>query len=80
MSRGRRAIWKEFALELLIYAVFVIGYFLLVLRFVGDWIAGLHAQRPVAYAFVALGLILVQGVVLESVTRTLMRLISQRRT
>jgi hypothetical protein len=69
---------KAFAIELVIYSVLVSGYFLLVLHFLGDVLADLEKSHRVAYATVALLLIIGQAVLLESVTTLLLRLIRGR--
>ena len=70
---------RTVAVELVLYALFVTAYFLLVLHLLGDWLHGLVDRHPVVYAFVALGLILAQGVILEVVTTKLMKLAGFRR-
>jgi hypothetical protein len=69
---------RAFSIELGVYAVFVVGYFLLVLHFLGDWLHGLFDHHRVSYAFVAISLIIGQAVVLEFVTTFLMRLLKGR--
>ena len=59
---------RNFVIEVLVYAMLVLGYFLLVLRFLGKPLEQLYANHLTVYAFVALALIVVQGVVLEFVT------------
>jgi hypothetical protein len=51
----------------------IIGYYLLVLRYLDEWLVGLFETRLVVYAFVGLGLILLQGVALDIVTTLLLR-------
>jgi hypothetical protein len=63
---------RNFAIELLIYAVLVVGYFLLVLRYLGDPLKELFDGNLVLYAFAALGLIVAQGVALEAITTFLL--------
>ena len=65
----------NFAIELVIYAILVVVYFLLVLRLLGDPLSQLYQDNLVLYAFLALGLVLVQAVVLESVTSFIMKLL-----
>ncbi|MFA5109873.1 MAG: sodium-independent anion transporter [Desulfobaccales bacterium] len=65
----------SFSVELIVYAAFVTGYFLLVLHFLGDWIKHVYYHDKTRYAFLAVGLISAQGVVLERLTHSLMRLI-----
>jgi MFS superfamily sulfate permease-like transporter len=67
----------SFLVELVIYAGFVIGYFLLVLHFLGDWIDKVFKSNKVLYAFLALGLIVIQGVVLERLTTSVMWVIQR---
>lgn len=66
---------RNFAIEVLVYAGLVLGYFLLVLRFLGEPLARLFSTNLVLYAIVALLLIVVQGVVLEAVTSFIMGLL-----
>ena len=69
---------RAFLVELAIYAVLVIGYFFLVLHFLGGWLQQLQTQHRVAYAAVAILLIIGQAVLLESVTTFLLWLIRGR--
>lgn len=59
---------RGFAIELVIYAVLVVAYFFLVLRLLGDPLERLFSSHLTVYAFVSLGLIVAQGVLLEAVT------------
>lgn len=59
---------RNFAIEVLIYAALVVGYFFLVLRFLADPLEKLFEDNLTVYGIVALLLILAQGVVLEAVT------------
>ena len=65
---GRRALIRNFVLELLVYSVLVVGYFILVLRLLGGFLEALVEGNPNLYGFVALGLIVTQGALLEFVT------------
>jgi hypothetical protein len=64
---------RDFAIELVIYGMIVVAYFFLVLHFLGDWVTSIYKTHRTAYAFVALMLIVVQGVVLEMLTTALMK-------
>ena len=66
---------RAFAIELVIYAVLVTGYFFAVLHFLGGWLVQLETQHIRVYAIVAISLIIGQAVVLEWVTTSLMRLL-----
>ena len=62
----------SFLLELLIYPGFVIGYFFLVLHLLGDRLDQVFESNKIYYAFTALALIVVQGVILERLTAAVM--------
>ncbi len=63
-----RKIIRNFIIEMLMYAALVVGYFLLVLRFLDDPLEWLFSNNLILYALVALVLIVVQAVLLEAVT------------
>jgi hypothetical protein len=69
---GIRKLIRNFAIEVLIYAVLVVGYFFLILRYLGDPLKQLFDENLILYAFVALGLIVVQGAALEIITSFLL--------
>jgi hypothetical protein len=69
---------RAFALELVIYALLVTGYFFLVLHLLGNWLYQLEVQHRYIYAIVAILLIIGQAVLLESLTTFLIRLIRGR--
>ena len=72
MNQKKTVYWRKlvrnFVLELIVYTGLVIAYFLIVLRFLGQPLKALFGTNLPLYALVALGLIVVQGAVLESVT------------
>ncbi|HXI83415.1 MAG TPA: hypothetical protein VNL17_04915 [Verrucomicrobiae bacterium] len=68
----------SFLMELGVYSVFVFAYFFLILHFLGGWIKHIFDQNKTLYAFVALVLIIVQGVALEMLTTGLLRMIRSR--
>lgn len=73
-STGSRTIaWL--LVEMIIYAVFVYVYYQLVLHFLSGWLKELFDAHESLYAVVALGLIIAQAALLESVTTGLFRLI-----
>ena len=67
-NSGMRTLIRHFAIEILIYAVLVVGYFVLVLRLMGGVLQGLFEENLTLYAFVALGLTVAQGALLQLVT------------
>jgi hypothetical protein len=69
---------RAFLIELAIYAVLVVGYFFLVLHFLGEWLHQLETGHRYTYAGVAILLIIGQAVVLEGVTTFLLRMLRGR--
>jgi len=67
-----RILLRNFAIELLVYAVLVVAYFFLVLKFLGPWLSELYRSDLRFYAIAALGLIVIQAVFLEWLTSFLM--------
>ena len=65
---GVRTVIRNFAIEIVIYAVLVVGYFFLVLRLIGEPLVKLFNSNLTLYAIVALVLIVAQGVLLEAIT------------
>lgn len=63
-----RILLRNFAVEVLIYAALVVGYFVLVLRVLGEPLKRLFMDNLTLYAFVALALIVVQGAILDLLT------------
>ena len=62
-------------LEIVIYSGLIFGYYLLVLRYLGPWLAEIFETNLVKYAFIGLGLIFTQAVVLDFITSYLMKYI-----
>ncbi|MBV9490624.1 MAG: hypothetical protein JO069_13020 [Verrucomicrobia bacterium] len=67
-----------FIIELVLYAVFVLVYFLSVLHFLGGWLGELFEHRRGLYAIVTICLVVVQAVGLEFLTSWILRWIRQR--
>jgi hypothetical protein len=70
-----RRLIRSFAIEMLIYSALVVGYFFLVLRFLADPLERLFSNNLTLYAIVALVLIVVQAVLLETITLFVMGLL-----
>jgi hypothetical protein len=66
---------RAFLVELGVYAVFVTGYFFLVLHYLSGWLQDLHLNHVKVYALATIVLIIGQAVLLESVTTWLLRLL-----
>jgi hypothetical protein len=77
LKHGVKSLFKSFSLEFLIYTGLVVGYFFLVLHFLGDWLNHLFRQERKIYAIVALALIVAQGLVLEGLTRALVFIVGK---
>jgi hypothetical protein len=58
----------NFAIELVVYGLLVLAYFLLVLRYLNEILTDLYNNNLITYAFLGLGLVVAQGVVLEFIT------------
>lgn len=69
-----RRLLRNFLIEMVIYGVLLVGYFLLVLRYLAEPLTQLFESNLVAYGFVALGLMALQAVALDGVTTLLVRL------
>lgn len=66
---------RAFLVELAVYAVFVTGYFFLVLHYLSGWLQDLHLNHVKIYALATIVLIIGQAVLLESITTWLLRLL-----
>ena len=66
---------RAFLIELAVYAVFVTGYFFLVLHYLSGWLQDMHLNHVKIYALATIVLIIGQAVLLESVTTWLLRLL-----
>lgn len=78
MNRQAENFLRSFFLELLVYSGLVAAYFFAVLHFLGNWLHHLFLQEREVYAWVALGLIIGQGFLLEILTRLLLAWIKPR--
>ena len=77
-KKEKEKTFRAFLIELAVYAVFVTGYFFLVLHFLSGWLQNLNLHHVKLYALLSIVLIIGQAVVLESVTTWLMRLLRGR--
>jgi len=79
MEENTRRLLRNFAIELLLYALLLVLYFIVVLRVLGRPLLELYMEQPVIYAAAALLLIVAQGVMLEYLTSLLIRLLGLER-
>lgn len=68
-----RKLVMQLVIEIAIYAVLVVGYFFVVLRFLGKPLETLFGRSLPAYAFLGLLLIVAQGILLEALTSLIIR-------
>ncbi|MBN1148528.1 MAG: hypothetical protein JXA78_14815 [Anaerolineales bacterium] len=68
MQINWKRLLRNFAIELGIYGILVVAYFLVVLRILGEPLTKLFHQCLEVYAILALLLIIGQGVILEAIT------------
>ncbi len=73
-SRRRRQQMSTAAINLVLYAILVVAYFIVVLQWLNEPLARLFAQDMPRYAVVCVLLILGQGLLLDIVTASLLRL------
>ena len=78
MKKDTATTLRAFLIELAIYAILVVGYFFLVLHFLGTGLQQLSLHHRYTYAVVAILLIIGQAVVLEAVTTFMLRLLRGR--
>ena len=67
-----RKLLRNFIIELFVYGSLVFLYFYLVLQFLGGFLENLFNTNLITYAFIGLGLIVAQGVLLDFVTTFLL--------
>jgi len=77
-KKEKEKTFRAFLIELAVYAVFVTGYFFLVLHFLSNWLQDLHLHHVKIYALTTIVLFIGQAVLLESVTTWLLRLLRGR--
>lgn len=70
-----RLILRNLAIEMVLYAILLIGYFLVVLQYVAQPLANYFDSNLTAYAFIGLGLIIAQAVLLDNIVGFLIKLL-----
>lgn len=72
---NEQRIWmlvRNFVIELIVYSILVVAYFVIALRLLGEWLDRLFHSNLVTYALISLGLIVAQGVLLDVITSFLL--------
>ena len=67
-----RMLVRNFVIELIVYSILVVAYFVVAIRLLGEWLARLFHSNLVTYALISLGLIVAQGVLLDVITSFLL--------
>jgi hypothetical protein len=78
MKPELRTSLKQYLMEFFVYALLIAAYYLLVLHFLGDSLKQLYHDNRRLYAVLALALIVGQGLLLEALTRLLLKWIQPR--
>jgi MFS superfamily sulfate permease-like transporter len=82
-EKALRSLSKEisfllsFLVEFVIYVGLMVGYFFLILHYFGGWVDKIYKINKIYYAFLALGLVVGQGLVLERLTAVMTWLIER---
>ncbi|MBV9998614.1 MAG: hypothetical protein JO015_05815 [Verrucomicrobia bacterium] len=74
----KKRVLRPFLIEIALYAVFVLAYFLSVLHFLGGWLGDLFEHQREWYAAVTIILVVVQAAGLELLTGWILRWVRQR--
>ena len=69
---------RNSVLHLVVYSALLLGYFYLVLSYLSGWLTGLFHHHRMEYAFAAILLMIVQAVVLQTISGWILRLIRRR--
>ena len=70
-----RILFRNLLIEIIIYSALIFGYYLLVLRYLGDWLMSIFQSNLVLYAVTGLSLTVIQAAFLGMVTSFLMKYI-----
>jgi NADH:ubiquinone oxidoreductase subunit H len=73
----KKRLLRPFLIELVLYAVFVLVYFLSVLHFLGGWLGDLFEHKRELYAVVTIVLVVAQAAGLEFLTSWIVRWVRQ---
>lgn len=79
MTPGQKSTLKAFVPETLLYGVLAAGYCYGVVRLLGHPLQSLFREHRIEYAALALGLMIVQGFVLERMTHALWSVLGRLR-
>lgn len=74
-SPNVRLILRNLAIEMVLYGILLLGYFLVVLQYLPEPLANYFNTNLTAYAFIGLGLIIAQAVLLDNIVGFLIKLL-----
>jgi hypothetical protein len=78
MRSSKKLLWRPFLLELAVYAICLLAYFLCVLHFLGAWLKTVFDHERTIYAGAAILLVIAQAVGLEILAGTILRWLGQK--
>ena len=78
MTPVKKRLLHPLLIELALYSVFVLVYFLGVLHFLGGWLGDLFEHQRITYATATIVLVVVQAVGLELLTSWILRWVRRR--
>jgi len=70
-----RVLFRNLLIEIVIYSILIFAYYLVVLRWLDDWLMSLFQNNLIFYTVTGLGLIVVQAAFLDFVTSFILKYI-----
>ncbi len=70
-----RVLFRNLLIEIVIYGILIFAYYLVVLRWLDDWLMSLFQNNLIFYTVTGLGLIVVQAAFLDFVTSLILKYI-----
>jgi len=70
-----RVLFRNLLIEIVIYGILIFAYYLVVLRWLDDWLMSLFQNNLIFYSVTGLGLIVVQAALLDFVTSFILKYI-----
>jgi hypothetical protein len=76
VDNNRRQLWRDLVawlLHVVVYGALLLTYFYFVLRYLSGWFTHLFHQHRFEYALAGIAVMIVQAVVLESISAVILR-------
>jgi hypothetical protein len=70
-----RVLFRNLLMEIVIYGILIFAYYLVVLRWLDEWLMSLFQNNLIFYSVVGLGMIVVQAALLDFVTSFILKYI-----